>query len=367
MTTAGPAPAAPLPAGRLPDPAFWHGRRVLLTGHTGFKGAWLAAWLARLGAVVTGLALAPETRPNLFDAAAIAELCRSHLADLRDRQAVATIVAEAAPEIVLHLAAQPLVRRSYREPVETFATNVIGTVHLLDALRGLAVAPRVVLAVTTDKVYLNDDSGRAFVETDRLGGHDPYAASKAAAEIVVASYRDAFLAARGARVATARGGNVIGGGDFSEDRIVPDIYRAAVNGEALLLRSPDAVRPWQHVLDCLCGYLVYVETLASVATPPLALNIGPDPSTPITVAEVAATIQAAMGLDAGWRRDVAETPREMLLLSLDPSLAHAALGWADRLPGRAALAWTADWYARFTRGEPARALIDAELARYTAL
>lgn len=368
VTGSGEAPRLPPPlaTGRLPDPAFWAGRRVLLTGHTGFKGAWACAWLRRLGAEVTGLALPPETTPSLFDAAGVAGLCASHFVDLRDRTAVAAVVAAARPDIVLHLAAQPLVRRSYREPVETFATNVMGTVHLLDALAAFDPAPAVILVVTTDKVYLNDDSGRAFVETDRLGGHDPYAASKAATEIAVASWRDAFLAARGSVVATVRGGNVIGGGDFSEDRIVPDIYRAARRGEALLLRAPDATRPWQHVLDCLCGYLVYAETLARPGTPPLALNIGPDPAAPITVAEVAATVQAAMGLRGGWRRDTVAGPREMQLLSLDPGLAHATLGWADRLPGHAALAWTADWYARFARGEPASALVGAELARYAA-
>jgi CDP-glucose 4,6-dehydratase len=293
-------------------------------------------------------------------------VCASHLIDLRDRAAVAALVQRCAPEIVLHMAAQPLVRRSYREPVETFETNVMGTVHLLEAIRLAPAAPRAVLVVTSDKVYANDNAGRAFGEDDRLGGHDPYAASKAATEIAVASYRDAFLAERGIRVASARGGNVIGGGDFSEDRIVPDIYRAAIGGQPLLLRSPQAVRPWQHVLDCLSGYFAFAEDLASTPAPPVALNIGPDPGAPITVGMLASAIQSAMGLRDAWQLDAAAGPKEMMLLSLDPSAAHARLGWADRLPGRAGLLWTARWYADFARGQDARDLVLRDIAGYEA-
>lgn len=357
---------APLPVGRLPDRQFWRGKRVLLTGHTGFKGAWATQWLSLLGAEVTGLALAPETEPALFSTARLAEVCASHLIDLRDQAAVAALVQRCAPDIVLHMAAQPLVRRSYREPVETFQTNVMGTVHLLEAIRLAPIAPLAVLVVTSDKVYANDNAGQAFVEDDRLGGHDPYAASKAATEIAVASYRDAFLAERRIRVGTARGGNVIGGGDFSEDRIVPDIYRAAASGRPLLLRSPHAVRPWQHVLDCLSGYFAFAEDLASTPAPPVALNIGPDPGEPITVGLLASTIQSAMGLGDAWQNDAAAGPKEMTLLSLDPSAAHARLGWADRLPGRAGLLWTARWYADFARGQDARDLVLRDIAGYEA-
>jgi CDP-glucose 4,6-dehydratase len=357
---------APLTGGRLPDPAVWAGRRVLLTGHSGFKGGWALAWLSRLGAEVTGLSLPPETTPNLFDAAGLgARAHASHWVDLRDAAATRAAVEAAAPEIVLHMAAQPLVRRSYRDPVETFATNIMGTVHLLEALRLSPTPPRLVLVVTSDKVYANDETGRAFTEADRLGGHDPYAASKAATEIVVASYRDAFFAPLGARLATVRGGNVIGGGDFSDDRIVPDIVRAAQAGTALALRSPTAVRPWQHVLDCLSGYFAYAETLLADPSAPLALNIGPDASRPITVAEVAATLQSALGVATPWRHDAADAMREMTHLAIDASRARAALGWADRLPGTAALAWTAAWYAAFARGADAAALVEAELDRYT--
>lgn len=339
---------------------------MLLTGHTGFKGSWATQWLSLLGAHVSGLALAPDTAPSLFNTARIDGVCRSHLIDLADRAAVAALVADVQPSIVLHMAAQPLVRRSYREPVETFQTNVMGTVHLLEAIRLAPVAPQGVLIVTSDKVYENDNTGRAFAEGDRLGGHDPYAASKAATEIAVATYRDAFLAERGIRVASARGGNVIGGGDFSEDRIVPDIYRAAISGQSLMLRSPQAVRPWQHVLDCLSGYLTFAEDLALTPSPPHALNIGPDPGEPITVGMLASTIQSAMGLGDAWQRDAAAGPKEMTLLSLDPSAAHAQLGWADRLPGRAGLLWTARWYADFARGGDARYLVLRDIAGYEA-
>ena len=351
----------------LPDPGFWAGKRVLLTGHTGFKGSWLALWLANMGAEVTGLALAPESDPNHFDAADVASVCRHHVADLRDLEAVRRIVAESKPEIVLHLGAQALVRRSYRDPHGTFATNVGGTANLLEALAETGSA-RVILVITSDKVYANDDTGRAFREEDALGGHDPYSASKAAAEQVVGAWRAARFNASGAvRLATARGGNVIGGGDYSEDRIVPDIVRASEREEALVLRSPDATRPWQHVLDCLCGYLVYAERLATGNAPP-ALNIGPDPGAPITVAEIADVLLPALGARERWKLDpaAASAPREMKLLSLDPARARA-LGIGDRLAGRLALDWTATWYAGRAAGTSARDLTSQQIVAYQML
>jgi CDP-glucose 4,6-dehydratase len=351
----------------LPDPRFWAGRRVLLTGHTGFKGSWLALWLAQMGAEVTGLALAPEGVASHFEAADVAALCQHHIADLRDLEAVRRIVAEARPEIVLHLGAQALVRRSYRDPLGTFATNVGGTANLLEALSETG-SVQVILVVTSDKVYANDDSGRAFREEDALGGHDPYSASKAAAEQVVGAWRAARFPTSGpVRLGTARGGNVIGGGDDAEDRIVPDIVRAAQRGDALVLRSPQATRPWQHVLDCLCGYLVYAERLAA-GEAPLALNIGPDPGTPITVADLAEVLLPALGAREGWRLDAAAAaaPREMTLLSLDPACARA-LGIGDRLAGRLALEWTAAWYAGRAAGTPARDLTGQQIAAYQTL
>ena len=290
------------------DPAFWRGRKVLLTGHTGFKGAWCALWLTRMGAEVTGYALAPDTQPSLFEGAGIAADMDSLLGNLLYRDEVRRVVASAGPEIVLHMAAQALVRKAAREPVETVATNVLGTVHLLDALRDVP-SVRVILVVTTDKVYANAETGAAFRENDALGGDEIYGASKAAAEILTHAMAHAHFAG-GATVATARSGNVVGGGDYAEDRLVPDIVRAVARGEAPLLRNPDSVRPWQHVLDCLAGYLVYVQALSSDPRPPRALNIGPQPQAPVTVRHVAETMLAAFGADKTWRRDTGDNPHE---------------------------------------------------------
>lgn len=350
--------------GALPNPRFWAGKRVLLTGHTGFKGSWAALWLAEMGANVHGLSLAPETTPSLFDLAGIAQSVTHHVVDIRESAAVARVVTEARPEIILHLAAQPLVRRSYREPTLTFDTNVMGTAHLLDAAfanDGL----KAILVITSDKVYANDEHGRAFQEGDALGGHDPYSASKAAVEMLVHSAQSR-AAARDVALGTVRGGNVIGGGDYSEDRIVPDIVRAAERREPLTLRNPGATRPWQHVLDCLAGYFVLAEALASVPETPRALNIGPDPSAPITVAGLAEVISPALGLKEAWRLapDADKQPREMGSLALDPTLARTRLEIRDRLPGRAALEWTAEWYAGVMAGQSARALCLEQIAGY---
>ena len=233
---------------------FWRGKRVLLTGHTGFKGSWLALWLQRLGADVTGLALPPTTMPNLFELAHIKDGISNHFCDIRNSTALAKIIHNAHPEIVFHLAAQPLVRASYRDPLATYATNVMGTAHLLDALRSLN-STKVAVMVTTDKVYRNNEWDYPYRETDALGGHDPYSASKAASEIVIASYHEAYLAEQGVAVASARAGNVIGGGDWSEDRLIPDLVRSVTQKETLEIRSPNATRPWQHVLESLSGYL----------------------------------------------------------------------------------------------------------------
>ncbi len=242
------------------DPGFWSGRRVFLTGHTGFKGAWLTLWLARMGARVHGYALEPERDHDLFEAAGIAGLCQSEIADILDRDALARSLGAFRPQVVLHLAAQSLVRRSYAEPVETFAVNVMGTAHLLDACRDCPGLEAVVV-VTTDKVYANPETGDAFAEDDPLGGSEPYGLSKAAAELAAQAWRGAFFAG-GPAVATARAGNVIGGGDWSEDRLVPDAMRAFTSGNALIVRNPDAVRPWQHVIEPLAGYLMLAQRLA---------------------------------------------------------------------------------------------------------
>ncbi len=287
---------------RRPDASFWRGKRVLLTGHTGFKGAWLALWLRRLGAEVTGVALPPADEPSLFTLADVGGLCDSHLQDIRDAARLAAVVKAARPQILLHLAAQALVRASYRDPVGTFATNAMGTAHVLDALRGLDGA-RVAVMVTTDKVYRNLEQAVPFRETDELGGHDPYSASKAAAEVVIASYRDAFLSEQGVAVASARAGNVIGGGDWSEDRLLPDAVRAWQAGEALHVRRPAAIRPWQHVLEPLAGYLILAETLWDRPALAGAYNFGPaTPAQPMVRAKFAgATAPKARTRQAYWR------------------------------------------------------------------
>ncbi|MFN4355709.1 CDP-glucose 4,6-dehydratase [Parvibaculum sp.] len=348
------------------DKAFWVGRRVLLTGHTGFKGAWASLWLSRMGAEVTGFALAPETEPNLFALAAIENSVRSHIGDLRDVAALRAAIDAADPEIVIHMAAQPLVRRSYAAPVDTFATNVMGTVNLLEALRGRE-ALRAVLVVTTDKVYENAEQGVSFREEDPLGGHDPYSASKAAAEIVTSSYARSFFAEAGVRVATARGGNVIGGGDFSEDRLVPDIWRALRKGEPLVLRNPSAARPWQHVLDCLSGYFAYARGLSERADLPAALNFGPPPdAAPVTVAALAEAVQSALG-GGGWEPANDTGPHEMMALEIDSRRARACLGWKDRLAGEPCVAWLAEWYRALNVGADMREATFSQIAAFEAL
>lgn len=345
--------------------AFWSGRRVLLTGHTGFKGAWLSLWLERLGAETWSLALPAATQPSLHALVARAPDQRAATLDIRDGAALAAFAREARPSVVLHLAAQALVRVSYADPAGTFATNVGGTVNLLTALRGAPELEAVVVA-TTDKVYANDEAGRPFVETDALGGHDPYSASKACCEIAVASLRDSLFVG-GPRIATARAGNVIGGGDWSADRIVPDMVRAAARGDALELRSPDAVRPWQHVLEPLAGYLAFAEALATGRTAETALNFGPDPEAFARVRELVDAMRDGLGLAQGWRPQPGEHPREAGLLTLDSTRARDTLGWRPLLDFRSAAEWTARWYADWRAGADARALCLAQIAAYEAL
>ena len=351
-------------ADRRVDARFWAGKRVLLTGQTGFKGAWAALWLQRLGAQVHGFALPPAEGPTLYALAAIEQGLEGGFGDLRDRDVVAAAVERTDPDIALHLAAQPLVRRSFADPVETFASNVMGTVHLLEALRSCRRL-KAILVVTTDKVYANDERGSAFAEEDRLGGHDPYAASKAACELVAASYAASFFNAAGVPLATARGGNVIGGGDFSVDRIVPDVFRALSAGVPVRLRNPDATRPWQHVLDCLAGYLLYLETLADAGTVPAALNFGPAPQSPLSVAALVTRMQHALGTEAGWERDAGDHPREMATLALSSIKAREALSWRDRLPGEAAVAATAAWYEAYRKGADMRAFTLQQIEDYS--
>jgi CDP-glucose 4,6-dehydratase len=347
-------------------PEFWASRRVLLTGHTGFKGSWLTLWLERLGAHVFGFALPPDQKPNLFSHLEPFATLNSTFGDIRNLGALAAVIAEAKPTIAIHMAAQPLVRRSYAEPIETFATNTMGTANVLEALRK---APDLcaALIITTDKVYQNSGNGRSFTEHDALGGHDPYSASKAAAELVARCYAQSFFEPDGKPVATARAGNVLGGGDWSEDRLIPDIWRAKHLGRPVLIRNPQSTRPWQHVLDPLAGYLVFLERLvADPGDTPRALNFGPiDRDAAMPVAQVADFI--AHGLGTSWKKTDGPQPLEMTHLALDATKAVESIGWRPRLGIDQTLEWTLDWYRRFDRGENPRALTIEQIERYEAL
>ena len=338
---------------RRPDPRFWAGRRVLVTGHTGFKGAWAARILAALGARVTGFALDPAPGPSAFAALAVArDLAADLRGDLRDPDAVVQAVQGA--EVVLHLAAQAIVSQGYRDPVGTWSANVTGTLHLLQALRGSGVQGAVI--VTTDKVYRNT-LPRAFVETDPLGGDDPYSASKAACEVLVESHRASF--ADLPPVATARAGNVIGGGDFGRDRLIPDLIRAQVARQPLALRNPDATRPFQHVLDVIAGYLLLAEDLAAGTAPP-ALNFGPTEAE-LSVRDMLAAWGEATGQPLDLHPVAAPPMREKPRLALDSTRARAALNWAPRLTTRTAVTATAGWYAGWAAGHDMSAATDAAI------
>lgn len=323
----------------------YHGRRVLLTGHTGFKGSWLALWLDLLGAKVTGISLDPDTRENHWDLLRLAAV--DHRQDIRDFVKLRALVEAARPEIVFHLAAQPLVRRSYRDPIANWSTNVMGTAHVLEACRGIA-SLKAIVAVTTDKVYANGESGRAYRESDPLGGHDPYSASKAACEILIESYRKSYFDPdAGPLLASARGGNVVGGGDWSEDRLVPDAVRAIVGRHPLIIRAPQAIRPWQHVMDCLAGYLALGRQLFDGQRDCAgAWNFGPEPEDSRTVAEVLALLKVSWP-ELEWQAQLGTGPHEAMLLCLDHSKAVAQLGWRPVWQIGQAMQATVDWYRRY--------------------
>lgn len=335
---------------------WYGGRRVLLTGHTGFKGAWLAAWLREAGAVVTGYALPPE-QPSLFELAGLADGMTSVLADIRDLERLRETTQAAAPEIIFHLAAQSLVRRSYRDPVETFDTNVMGTVHLLDTVRS-SRSVRGVVVVSSDKCYENRGEPRRYREADAMGGHDPYSASKGCTELVTAAFRRSFFSDGAVSVASARAGNVIGGGDYAADRLVPDLMRAAARGEPARIRNPDAVRPWQHVLEPVRGYLMLgralVEQGQSFAE---AWNFGPGDGDAVPVREVTSRL-AARWPELRTTMDSAAGPHEASLLQLDAAKARARLGWEPVLTLDEGLTLTVDWY---------RAVADAPTAAAATL
>lgn len=357
---------------RSPDPSFWRGRSVLVTGHTGFKGSWLVRWLALLGAEVHGLALDPPTSPSLFGTAGVAALLASdHRVDVRDAGMLHRATEEVGADIILHLAAQPLVRDGYRDPSGTFATNVAGTANLLAAAGSMTgtAAPAAIVVVTTDKVYVPDPGGRPHHEDDPLGGHDPYSASKAMVEGVVTTFRG--LPGIDGRehwsipTATARAGNVIGGGDWSHERLLPDCIRSFTAGEPVVLRFPSAVRPWQHVLDPLAGYLLLAEDLVSGRPDaPFTVNLGPDGDA--TVGEVAALAAAAWGGGAAVRADERPgTPPETATLRLDNGLARARLEWRPRWGVEEAVARTVAWHLRLHGGDDMATVTDEQIRAYT--
>lgn len=345
----------------VPDAQFWRGRSVLLTGHTGFVGGWLAAWLARLGARVTGLALDPPTTPNFFSLTRLGSVLESSvIGDVNDAALVSRVVHASDPQVVFHLAAQPIVRDAFRDPAGTFATNLMGTVNVLDACRGRPHLERIV-AYTTDKVYRNDESGRAFVETDPLGGNEPYSASKAAAEAAVASYWASYFRRASPRpaVATVRAGNIIGGGDWARDRVVPDAMRAFAQGAPLVIRNPAATRPWQHVLDVVRGTLVLAER--GPAGDDLAWNFGPDARSVHAVSQVADAAAKAWGAGAAWRHERDESIPESRALVLSSEKAARRLGWRGVWDLEVAMRNTVDWYRLAGEGGDVAALTQRQI------
>ncbi|MDB5642136.1 MAG: putative CDP-D-glucose-4,6-dehydratase [Hyphomicrobiales bacterium] len=344
------------------SPDFWRGRRVFLTGHTGFKGTWACALLAHLGADVTGFALDPPTSPALFDMANMGSRVRDLRGDVCDAADLAGAMSKASPDIVIHMAAQSLVRASYAAPVETWRVNVMGTLNVLEAAR--ACTPRAVIVVTTDKVYDQRGAGRPFREDDPLGGHDPYASSKTAAEIATASWRDSFLAPS-ITVASARAGNVIGGGDYAANRIVPDAIRAFQAGEMLEVRNPSAIRPWQHVLEPLAGYLALAERACHDPAYAGAWNFGPGAAHEQDVATLVHEACALWGAGAGWRRDPhTQHAHEAPELRLDAGKARERMAWTCQLGFRETIEWTIGFYRDVARGADAGALMQAQIATY---
>jgi len=348
--------------------AFWHGRRVLVTGHTGFKGAWLCLWLQDLGAEVTGFSHGRPSEPALFDLARVGEAMSCVEGDVRDHQAVRAALAGSRAEVVLHLAAQPIVRRSFRDPVSTYATNVMGTVNVLEAVRE-AGAVRVVVNVTSDKCYENREWPWAYREYEPMGGHDPYSSSKGCSELVTAAYRTSFFADPDAtRVASARAGNVIGGGDWGEDRLIPDLMRGALNGDPAVVRNPGAIRPWQHVLNPLSGYLALAESLWERPGHAEGWNFGPDELDARTVGWIANRLTELWSGELEWRsQSEAAAPHEATYLKLDSSKARAELEWAPAWGLDAALQAIVDWYRGFRAEADLRKVTLGQIRDFSAV
>lgn len=338
------------------NPAFWQGKRVLLTGHTGFKGSWLSLWLQSMGANVIGYALAPPTTPSLFDVAKVEQGMTSIIGDIRDLAHLRTVFAEYKPEIVIHMAAQALVRYSYVEPVETYSTNVMGTVNILEAVRGTS-SVKAVVNVTSDKCYENREWAWGYRENEALGGFDPYSSSKGCAELVTAAYRNSYFhpekyQAHGVAIASGRAGNVIGGGDWAEDRLIPDMMRAITQGQPVSIRNPDSIRPWQHVLEPLSGYLLLAQKLyeegAGFAE---GWNFGPNDDDTKPVQWIVERLTKDWGDGAKWELDGSEHPHEAHYLKLDCSKAKARLNWAPKWSLEEALSKITDWQKKYQSGK----------------
>lgn len=345
---------------------FWRGRRVFVTGHTGFKGSWLCLWLQQLGAEVTGYALAPATQPSLFEVASVASGMCSLIGDIRDASGLKAAMTRAQPEIVFHMAAQALVRESYISPIETYSVNVVGTAQVLEIVR-VCPSVRAVISVTTDKCYENREWYWGYREIDRLGGHDPYSSSKAGAELVTSAYRSSFFAAneRPVAIASARAGNVIGGGDWSRDRLIPDILAAIERGQAVSVRYPEAIRPWQHVLEPLSGYLTLAEHLFGDDGPNYAeaWNFGPSEDDAQTVRWVVEKMLERWG-SGSWTCDNRSQPHEAAYLKLDCSKARSRLSWLPRWTLDQTLESIIDWHRSYLRGDDMQATVFSQIARF---
>lgn len=350
------------------DAAFWRGRPVFLTGHTGFKGAWLSLLLSRVGAEVHGFGLAPEHDNGLFRVAEIEALTRHEIGDIRDLDALRSAMTRARASIVIHMAAQSLVRRSYVEPVETYATNVMGTVNVLEALRTTPGVEAAII-VTSDKCYENTGTSRPYTEEDRFGGHDPYSNSKGCAELVTDAYRRSFFSAPAAcPVASARAGNVIGGGDWAQDRLVPDVMRAFMKGRPLVIRNPHSIRPWQHALDPLVGYLTLAQRLAAEGTRyAQGWNFGPDAESEVPVEVLVAQLASLWGGGARWHEAGGEHPHEAAILRLDCKKAKTGLGWRPVLGLDGALRYTVEWYTAYRDGGDMRVVTGRQIDDFLTL
>jgi CDP-glucose 4,6-dehydratase len=346
--------------GLVMDTSFWHNRRVFITGHTGFKGGWLSLWLQQFGAKVTGYALPPSTNPSLFEVAKVASGMTSIIGDIRDLPRLRSVLAEADPEVVFHLAAQPLVRASYADPIETYSTNVMGTVNLFEAVRSLT-SVKALVNVTSDKAYENREWVWGYRETDPMGGYDPYSSSKGCAELVASAYRRSFSLP----LASARAGNVIGGGDWSADRLVPDVLAALANGRPVEIRNPSATRPWQHVLEPLRGYLTLAERLFKEPTAfAEGWNFGPDDESCQPVSAVVAECVEAWGGGTAWRSQSGEHPHEAGFLKLDSSKARARLAWRPKLALQQAIQATTDWHRAWLKGSDMRSFTLLQIENY---